>query len=276
MASQELIWEFLSDVEVEWTTEMKVDGDRIDIEEYKMEILELKELYDRRLNLEIGQVYKVNKEIVIEDNGFIDYEVVSSKYSNVSIEDNKLIIKVGNIIGEERIELKKKGYYDYDSLFYYYDSSQRLISNGNYKTLDEVIEFNIEGVNLSATIINMNGTGYPLGEATFEGAIYELYDSSDNLIGTYETNKNGNFKVSGLVYGDYYLKHIVPSNGYLLNEEYRHFSIDKGDKNIAVKQYPISASINIRKVYGSNGSYKPERNVLFYVYDHTGYDMINV
>ena len=279
MAAQELIWEYLSGVEVEWVSEMKVDGDRIDIEEYKGDILELKELYDRKLDLEWtnGQAYKVGKKVIIEDknNMLSNYEVVSSKYSNVFIEDNNLVIEVGNVIGEERIELRKKGYYNYDSLLYYYDNSQRLISNGNYRNVDEVLEFNFEGVSLSATMINKNGTSYPLGEATFEGSIYELYDSNDNLIGTYKSNKNGAFTARGLVYGDYYLKHIVPSEGYLLVENDRHFSIDNGDKSIALKQFPITNYIDIRKVYGSNGNYKPERNVLFYVYDHTDYRMLN-
>ena len=38
MAAQELIWEYLSGVEVEWSNEMRVDGNRIDIEEYKDDI----------------------------------------------------------------------------------------------------------------------------------------------------------------------------------------------------------------------------------------------
>ena len=50
MASQELIWEYLSNAEVEWTNEMKVDGDRINIDEYKSDILELKSKYDNILN----------------------------------------------------------------------------------------------------------------------------------------------------------------------------------------------------------------------------------
>lgn len=279
MAAQEIIWEYLEGLEVEWTNEMKVDGVRINIDSYKEEILMLKKLYDKKIDLEwnSGQAYKVNSEIVIKDNNNIlsDYEVVSAKYSDVSIENDSIVIKAGNVIGEERIELKRKGFYNYDSLLYYYDKSQRLISNGNYKDVDEVIEFNIEGVNLRAKMMNKNGTYYPLGEGSFEGSIYELYDSNNNLIGTYETDSKGTFMVNGLVYGDYYFKHKVPSEGYLLNEDNRYFSIDNGDKEMHLKQYPISASIEIKKVYGSNGDYKPEKNVLFYIYNNTGYKMIN-
>ena len=276
MATQELIWEFLSGVEVGWTTEMKVDGDRIDIEEYKLEILELKELYDESLGIEIGQVYKVGDEIVIDNEMISNYEVVSSKYSDVSISNNSLVIKVRNVIGNEEIKLKKKGYYDYDSLFYYYDNSQRLISNGNYKDVDVVLTFKIEGLSVSAKMINdVMPIDRALGEGTFFNALYGLYDKYDNLLGTYRSDSKGNFKVEGLIKGDYYFKQFEPSEGYLLNDDKKKFKVDKDGINISLVQKPIYKKIEIRKVYGSNGNYKSEVGILFYVYDHTGRDFIN-
>ena len=278
MAAQELIWEYLSGVEVEWSNEMRVDGDRIDIEEYKDDILELKELYDSELDLEWkdGQVYKVEDEIVIENAMLSNYEVLSSKYSDVSIDNNSLVINVGNAIGEEEIELKKKGYYNYDSLFYYYNNSQRLISSGNYKESEVVLNFRIEGLSINAKMVNnVMPTDRALGEGTFFNALYGLYDNNDKLLGTYRSDNKGRFKVEGLVKGSYYFKQLEPSEGYLLNDEKRTFKVINDGANISLVQKPIYNKIEIRKVYGSNGNYKPERFILFYIYDHTGRDLIN-
>lgn len=275
MASQELIWEYLSDVEVEWTNEMKIDGNRIIVDEYKLEILELKEMYDEKLGLEVGQVYKVGDEIVLENGMLSNYEVVSSKYSDVSIVNGSLIIKVGNVIGVEEIKLKKKEDYGYNSLLYYYDNSQRLISNGNYKEVDTVLNFKIEGLSVSTKMINnVMPAERPLGEGTFFNALYGLYDENDNLLGTYKSDSNGRFTVESLIKGNYYFKQIEPSEGYLLNEDKTNFKVDKDGMNISLIQKPISNYIEIKKVYGSDGNYWPEAGILFYVYNSKGANLI--
>lgn len=275
MASQELIWEYLSDVEVEWTNEMKIDGNRIIVDEYKLEILELKEMYDEKLELEIGRAYKVGDEIVLENGMLSNYEVVSSKYSDVSIVNGSLIMKVGNVIGVEEIKLKKKGYYGYNSLLYYYDNSQRLISNGNYKEVDTVLNFKIEGLSVSTKMINnVMPAERPLGEGTFFNALYGLYDENDNLLGTYKSDSNGRFTVESLIKGNYYFKQIEPSEGYLLNEDKTNFKVDKDGMNISLIQKPISNYIEIKKVYGSDGNYWPEAGILFYVYNSKGANLI--
>lgn len=276
MAAQELIWEYLSGAEVEWTDEMRMDGNRINIDEYKLEILELKDKYDEKLSVEIGQAYKVGDEIVIENDMLFNYEVLSSKYSDVSIVDDSLIINVGNVIGEEEIKLKKKGYYGHDSLLYYYDNSQRLISSGNYKDVSSVLTFKIEGLSVSAKMINnVMPVGRPLGEGTFFNALYGLYDDNGKLLGTYRSDSNGHFTVEGLIKGNYCFKQIEPSEGYLLNDYKIEFKLTKSGMNISLMQNPISNYIEIKKVYGSKGDYKPESGILFNVYNHKDRNLIN-
>jgi len=275
MAAQELIWEYLGSSDVEWTNELNVDGMRINIDSYKDEILNLRNLYNRNLDLEWidGQTYKVGQDIIIKDNNGVlsDYEVVSSKYSDVSIVGNNLLIRMNNVINEDMIELRRKGYYDYDTLLYYYDNSQRLISNGNYKKVDKVLKFNIEGVSLNVQVVDMNsGINRGTGEATLKGAVYELYNERNDLVGIYTTDANGFFKVENLLLGNYYILQKEASEGYLLNKSKVTFTVYEDNFKLELKQEVIKNSIVINKVYGSNGYYKPEDKISFFVYDRFG------
>lgn len=275
MAAQELIWEYLDNVEIEWSNEMKYDGNRIDIEDYKNDILNLIEEYNKKINFDLqnGQVFIVGEEIVLTDNNGVlsDYEVVSVDYSDVSIDDNELIIKVGNAIGREKITLRRKGYYDYESEFYYYDGSQSLISNGNYRKSDEMVEFDIKGVSLSGQVVEMD-LGFEVDsiEATLEGAEYEIYDENNNLVGTYKTDKDGKFYVDNLLLGEYSIRQVKESIGYSINNKINNFVVNNDTKEIIIEQQLISNRFELRKVYGSDGNYKPEALVIFMIYDSNG------
>ena len=274
MAAQELIWEYLdNEANVEWVSEMNVNAEIININSYKNEILELRDWYNKELNLNWydEQFYTIGDEIVLSDgnNVLSDYEVVSSKYSDVFINDNQLVIKVGNAIDEEIIELRRKGYYDYGSSLYYYDGSQRLISNGNYKDVDKKLSFHIKGVSVKGQVVNKkNGSNIPYGQATLKGAVYELYNENRELIGTYETDEKGKFEISNLLFGTYYVKQIKASEGYLINEGEVKFELDKDNFELVLKQDVIAYELEIRKVYGHDGNYMPEKDILFILYDN--------
>ena len=267
MAAQELIWEYLGKVNVEWTNELKTNGPRINIESYKEAILNLiNEDKGVELSLEYGQAYKVGEEIVIVDNNNVldKYEIISSKYSEVLTQNNNLIIKVGNVIDKEIIELKRKEYYNYDSKLYYYDNSQKLISNGNCKNDTFKIEFDIEGLEINFMIVNSyNGKNYPLSNMSFIGATYEIYDNNDNLIKSYVSDENGRFKIDNLTMGDYKIVHKVASKGFMLAEKPQLISVTQNNQEIKISQQIISRFVKIKKVYGSAGNYKPEEGANF-------------
>ena len=271
MAAQELIWEYLGEIEVEWTNEMSADGTRIDIGIYKETILTLKDEYDKKIefgNID-GRAFSVGEDNVLTDNNGVlfDYEVVSSKYSEVNIKGNDLVIKVGNVIGKEQIELKRKGYYDYESKLYYYDNSQRLISNGNYKDIDEVVSFDINGASLTGKVVQGSDVKSISVDASLEGAMYEIYDKDNNLIGTYKTDAEGKFRVDNLLLGEYSIKQIKESTGYVINKKLKNFVVDKDNQELVLEQRLILNSFELRKFYGSDGNYKPESLITFLVYD---------
>ena len=285
MAAQEIIWEYLGNggVEVEWTDVLDVNGKRINIDSYKREILELMSNYYKRVSFDWidGSVVKVGEEISLFDFAYVlsEYEIVSSGHSDVKIEGNILKIKIGNdYVGRDSIVLKKKEYYSFDSMLYYYDSSQRMISSGNFKNFKKEIYFNVSGAELNVQVVDQQtGKNIALGQATLKGAIYELYRQDGNLLGTFETNDTGYFTVDNLPYGSYYLKQVKPSLGYQLNEEILYFDFIDDTFLLTVEQQVISKFVEIVKIYGGvEGEYYFEPDVSFSVIDFNGdlYDYI--
>lgn len=78
------------------------------------------------------------------------------------------------------------------------------------------------------------GLAVPQGDAKLSGAVYGLYARNDivhpdgatgtvfkagDLVATLTTDENGEAEVKGLYLGNYYVKEITPSEGYLLDEE---------------------------------------------------------
>ena len=78
------------------------------------------------------------------------------------------------------------------------------------------------------------GKAVPQGDAKLEGAVYGLYAREDivhpdgatgvifkagDLIATITTDANGDAEIDNLYLGNYYVKEITPSEGYLLDEE---------------------------------------------------------
>lgn len=274
MAAQEIIWEYLSGRKVFWSNEMNVNqgSNEIDVNSYKEEIIRLSEEYIKGIDIRLDRdEYYIGEEIeIIPSNGNInEYVVSSSKYSSASIRDNKLVIKVGNNIGNENIELSRKGVYDYEELLYYYDNSQRLISNGNISDNIENISFKIKGVDLEVKVVDsMTNSNKPYVKgASLEGAIYEIRDENDNLIGTYETDKDGKFNISGLLYGKYYIKQIKASVGYEYNGDVKGFVIDRYNNELVLIQTLISNDFRINKVYGEGNNYRPEAGIRFDIYN---------
>lgn len=133
IAAQELIWEAVNpDIEVTWTTGKDMTGDVIDISKEKEEILELVESHDLIPSFS-EQLFKdkLGETIVLEDeNGVLEnYEISGSAYHEVTIDGNKLIIKLSDtLVSEETLTLTRKYYDDASLLVYSKGDSQKLAS----------------------------------------------------------------------------------------------------------------------------------------------------
>lgn len=272
MAAQELIWEYLSNIEVQWTNVLDFNGPRIDIESYKQEILNLYKISESGIDLEKVGTLKLNKEYVVDDlsNYLNNYEIVETNNIEAFIKDNAVYLKTrSDYIGKASIVLKKKDIYAYESMFYYYDNSQKLISSGDLGEDKQVISFNIVGSNLLIKVVDKDtGLSNPQGEATLKDAMYGLYNEDDKEVGGIVTDINGGSYLLNLPYGKYYIKQLRSSAGYLKNSEIYELDIDEDEEEIVLEQQVIYNNIRFFKTYGqNNGKVAVEAGVSFIIYD---------
>ena len=110
-----------------------------------------------------------------------------------------------------------------------------------------------------------SGKAVPQGDASLEGAVYGLYVRNDivhpdgatgvvfkagDLVATLTTDKNGEAEVSNLYLGNYYVKEITPSEGYLLDEEEHDVVCDyEGDLVAEVSRSTTSAEQVIKQPF---------------------------
>lgn len=278
MATQELIWEYISGGKVDWSYEANINASKIDIESYKKEIISLRNSYlsDLKFNFQNGNIYTVGESIslnVISGN-LSWYEVVSSEHSNVWIDENVLKIEMSeDYVGEEKIILKRKKHYNYNGKLYYHGTSQRLISVGNLDENYVEVFLQIQGKNIEFQLLDgETGDNKPRIQTSFEGAVYELYDTSGVLLKEFTTDIDGHALVSNLFYGDYIVKQKEASNGYLCNEQEVLITFNKENSFIYLEQFPIYQEVELLKVYDENGSgiYQPEVGISFSVFDIFG------
>lgn len=112
------------------------------------------------------------------------------------------------------------------------------------------------------------------GDGTLAGAVYGLYKDGE-LIDTYTTDENGYFKSKEYVCGNYTVKEISPSEGYLLDTsvysvgaEPEHYTIESNLISMTVTEDIIKGNIAIIK-HSDDGSTQietPEVGAEFEVY----------
>ncbi len=276
MAAQELIWEYLSGVEVEWTNVLDVHGERIDLNFFKNEILRLVDIYkrnvwfvDEKMDYELGEVVTYSDM----SNVLSYYDVEHAGRQNVSIEGNNLIIEVNpNYVGYDDIVLRFHEDYSYRSEFYYYEGSQKLVSNGVFLEKTKEIYLNVHGFTMNMNLVDVsNGTNVPSGQASLEGALYELYNENMELITTFSTDDEGNAFLDDMAYGTYYIKQIEASAGYLLNEELVRFDFSVDNPSCILTEQVIVQNFDFMKVYGSlEEGYFCEDGINFSIYFNDG------
>ncbi len=109
------------------------------------------------------------------------------------------------------------------------------------------------------------GKAVPQGDAKLEGAVYGLYARDDiahpdgatgiifhagDLVATLTTDGGGNAEVNNLYLGNYYVKEITPSEGYLLDEEEHDVVCDyEGDLVAEVSRSTTSAEQVIKQPF---------------------------
>lgn len=217
----------------------------------KLLLDESKEIKDTNAVLENYNVVSKPNDVKISKNGN-NLSIVSSKALKGAISFDR-----GSKIKEEFALLTSADYQDIV-----------IMGSPDKKSFS----FNIEvtgGVITLEKIDNDTEKDVPRGEASFEGAVYEIYDNNKKTVGKITTDKNGKGKIS-LDYGTYTLKEVKAPVGYNLSEEVFEVTLSKENERVTIKakeKVKKGRLKIIKKKGGAGEEYKLEEGATFEIID---------
>ena len=271
MATQEIIWEYLNNIDITWTTELDINGPKINIDSFKEEIINLATKYLKPLNLPQTATYPINSNINISiaSNNSMFYTVNSQNNNQVYINNNNLNIITGKEYQEKDIiTLTRNNDYNEQSKLYSFENSQIMLSVGNLAPLEHKLEITLIGATLNLELIDKDTKKYESeGVPNLNNSIYELYNTEQNYTKKITISNQGTAKVTNLSYGTYYIKLIKPGKGYKSTNEEIKITINKLNNQITLEQEKIKNSIEINKMYEKEEGCIREENIKFEVYD---------
>ena len=222
----------------------------------------------------IGETKSFNDSNSVLSNGYI---VKSFDGGSASINGNSLNITANKVGKFDVILAKNNNRYGIAPIIYVDPTSQNVFSRGDVDPTYAKLNVEIKGGTITPHKTDADTMEQkPQGEATLEGAVYEIYRESDNLmVGTVTTDKEGNATSDYLPsLGRFYLKEKKPSTGYELDSTKYYFEIttDNLFPEIDVYERVISLTFDITKVYANEktGIMTPEPNVKFGFYNNKG------
>lgn len=269
LATQNIIWQRLSGVSVKYIVNFD-ENNFIDISKEQDVIYTLiakhnvkPSFYGDTINVTIGMEYALE-----DTNGVL--EGYASSDDNVRISGNRLVIEkgfTGNSITLNRVNYTDKQFFLYSS-----GDNQKMMSSGGIVSDDIVIDVKLTGGSISLEKLDREGGTTSSGEATLDGAIYDLYDSDMKYIDSFVTGKKD--KISDLPLGKYYIKEKTASKGYRLDVSTYEVVISENElnKNLTVYEDIIKRQVDIFKVFasGDTGILTTESGVVFDVYNSGG------
>ncbi len=245
MATQELIWRYLTSEHVYFTTKANYQGDIIDIEKYKNEILNLVNNHNTKPSFDNLIIEKQQNELItlIDSNNVLNsYKITEGQ---ATIKNNQLVIN-----GLDNVTLEK----NYNNQSYIYTSlgSQRLITLSlNDSVIASIrIEEKVNDYQLKIYKKDID-TNELIKEAQFK--IKRLEDNTYIKINNEEilTTENGILILNNLKEGYYEIEEVEAPLGYLINEELITIritntsqSIDVFNKQIEMPQTGYKININ--------------------------------
>ena len=208
-----------------------------------------------------------------EDFSLIDTNNVLSTYhtnnSDITIENNTL--KLNNLnTGNYTYELTREdNFYNKPIVFFNNSNSQDLVMTGDLNPINTKLNINIIKTGIEITKIDKDSQSIiPKGEASLDGAIYNLYDENNNLIKELVI-ENNQATIKNIPFGKYYLKEIKAGTGYTIDNNTYEIEItkDNNNENLILENKVIEKKITIEKKYGDNYLLKGEKNISFNIYN---------
>ena len=274
LAAQELIWETVLNGkgEVYWTSIDQVHGPQIDIEKEKTIILDKvskNDVYPSFNNASYD--FKKGDKIIIEDNNLVLDNFIIDNNNDAYIKDNKLYIEES-----KEINLIRKSYTDEVFMFYYAGSSQKFLTSGYLDEMKANVKINIHSGKINISKIGENmyiNNGFNYEKISLEGVKFHLiaatpiiinnetiYEKGD-VIGVYQTDKNGHLTIDNLYFGEYILKevassmgNIVEDNNYTISLIYNINNLSSSEQSVKVVNRLPKATLELLKVDSQNNS----------------------
>lgn len=250
------------------------------ISKYTNEIAEMERLISNH-NVR-PSINGTTTEMVVDDtitltdtNGVLsNYKVIDSKNVTATISGNNLNV-TANALGETSITLEKKDTkYSTAPIVYTRNNSQDIMVVGSYDPIQIKLNIKVKGGKVTVDKVDADtNTNKPQGEATLEGATYDIYTADGTKVGTIITSADGTITSGELPkQGLYYLMETKASNGYQLDETKYYFEITKDNlyPTITVYEKIINRDVEITKVFADEktGIMKGEPNVMFGFYNN--------
>lgn len=266
IATQALIWESRG-YNFYFTTASEGKGSIVNVDKNKERILN-----DIKNHDIFPKFNKSNFELL--DDGIITSDISLKEYTlnsnNETITSDNTILLNTNISGHYSFELSTKYEKRGENKMYKSGTSQALFGYGNIDNLKKLYEYNVSSGTLLVNLYDDNTKQILKNK---KDNIFELYHNN-NLVNTYEIDSDGKINALNLEAGNYTLKQVSVSEGYVFNKEIYEFNITKGDinKNIDVYIKPITTKFNITKSYGNPkvGTKYPDNDVTFEIINKDG------
>ena len=241
--TQFMIWQSVPSLYDEIYFTDKLNGKKI--EKYITEMQEMETLISTHNILpefNINKSYQVNSQI-----NLIDKNNVLNKFNIINNDKNLIIDKKGNKIiitakkvGKYEINLEKKSNkFNRKRIIYINPKSQMVLYAGDLNNISHKFSIEFIGGNVSIEKYDREtNLNIPQHNASFEGAIYGIYNEHGEKIDELKTDKTGK-AISNYLnqYGKFYLMEEKAPTGYKLSDEKYYFEIDENNLNPSIKVY---------------------------------------
>lgn len=303
MATQELIWNLITGRETYWVKTRDVNGERINIDSYKENIMKLVNTHNvlpsfdnQEYEVELGKTYIIN-----DDNNVLGrFKLVNPK-DNIQMNKKRITITPTSLDDNGEIELITNLYTDKDYLIYYSGDSQKLMTTeGKIEPLTSKLKIKIITKPIIRIVKIDADTKKNIKKAGIKFKIKNLDNDAyvcENDECTYETNNEGiAITNSKFEHGNYQIEEISEYvEGYLVNNKPLRFTVDDNsdyiqENNNLYLEYkfenqPIKGKVEILKI-GERPLFKEDTveyeeylldNVVFGLYANSNiYDNENV
>lgn len=210
----------------------------------------------------------IGNNLTIEGNDTLN--AYKTNEEDIKIEDNKIITKVYDTEGIYEYKIyRDEETYNKPIIFYQSPYSQSLMETGDLDKKE--INLKVKVVKADITINKYDKDTLeltPQGEALLDGAIYEVYNSSNIKIGEIEI-KNNTGVISIQEFGKYYVKEKEPGIGYTKDENIYEVEITEENTNVILDltNKVIEKNIKIIKKYGDGEDFSLEEGITFEIYN---------